>query len=95
MRNRLTKDDIVTEVSKETGWSRYTVEQIINSTLSKITTAMSHGRSVQFIGFGTFKPKERAARTGRNPHTNEPVSIPARIMPSFEAGKHLKDAVIK
>ena len=47
------------------------------------------------IGFGTFEVKERAARTGRNPRTNEEIQIPASKNPVFKAGKALKDAVNK
>jgi len=49
--------------------------------------------SVSLVGFGTFAIKERAARTGRNPQTGEPIQISAAKVPSFKAGKALKDAV--
>jgi len=45
------------------------------------------------VGFGTFGVKERAARTGRNPQTGQPIEIKAAKVPSFKAGKALKDAV--
>ncbi|MGT9416150.1 HU family DNA-binding protein [Escherichia coli] len=44
-------------------------------------------------GFGTFAVKERAARTGRNPQTGKEITIAAAKVPSFRAGKALKDAV--
>lgn len=95
MKRRLIKEDIVSVVCKDTGCPRYMAEKVINSMLDNITLALSQGNEVQFSTFGTFEPKHRAARTGRNPHTNEPVPIPARIIPSFKAGKLLKDAVTK
>jgi DNA-binding protein HU-beta len=49
--------------------------------------------SVTLIGFGTFSVKERAARTGRNPQTGAEIQIAAAKIPSFKAGKALKDAV--
>lgn len=87
------KEDIVARVARETGYSRSVVTKVIENTLTNITLALSKGDKVQFSGFGTFEPKKRAARTGRNPHTKEAVPIPARIMPVFTAGKYLKDAV--
>ena len=48
---------------------------------------------VQLVGFGSFEPKQRAARTGLNPRTKETVEIPASKVPAFKAGKALKDAV--
>lgn len=89
------KEDVVAKVSRETGYSRQVVTNVIETTLANITFALSKGDKVQFSGFGTFEPKKRAARTGRNPHTKEAVPIPARILPVFTAGKYLKDAVEK
>ena len=41
----------------------------------------------------TFEVRERAARKGRNPQTNEVIEIAASKVPAFKAGKALKDAV--
>lgn len=95
MKKRLIKEDIISEVCRDTRQPRYVVDEIVNATLNNITLALSQGSEVVFAGFGTFEPKRRAARTGRNPHTNEAVPIPARVVPSFKAGKHLKNAVTK
>ena len=95
MKRRMIKEDIINEVCRDTRRPRYMVDEIVNSMLDNITLALSQGNEVQFAGFGTFEPKHRAARTGRNPHTNEAVPIPARVVPSFKAGANLKKAVIK
>ena len=57
--------------------------------------ALAKGEAVQLIGFGTFGVKERAAREGRNPRTGEVVKIAASKVPTFKAGKALKDKVQK
>ena len=54
---------------------------------------ISRGDTVALSGFGSFVAKERAARTGRNPRTGEPVAIAASRAPTFKAGKALKDAL--
>lgn len=94
MKKRLIKEEISNIVCKNTDIPKYAVDKVINSLLDSITLAMSQGNDVQFAGFGTFKPKTRAARIGRNPRTNEEIAIPARVVPTFEAGKRLKTAVI-
>lgn len=71
------------------------VGEVIDSLLKNITSELSIGNRVQFAGFGTFEPKEMAERVGRNPRTNEPVKIPARVVPSFKPGNRLKKAVTK
>ena len=58
-----------------------------------ITNAMKEGDTLSLVGFGTFSVKERAAREGRNPQTGETIKIKASKIPSFKAGKALKDAV--
>lgn len=65
----------------------------LNATLETIQESLRKGEPVSFVGFGTFEVKERAARTGRNPRTKQPVEIPASKAPSFKAGKSLKEAV--
>jgi len=61
--------------------------------LDSVTDAMQKGDQVTLVGFGTFLVRKREARTGRNPRTGEPLEIAASNVPSFKAGKALKDAV--
>ncbi len=56
---------------------------------------LQKGDKVTLIGFGTFEPRKRAARNGRNPKTNKPIRIPASTSAGFKAGKKLKDALNK
>ena len=44
-------------------------------------------------GFGTFEPRERSARTGRNPQTGETMQIAATTVPGFKAAAAFKKAV--
>ncbi len=89
------KEQVIDKVCKDTYIGRYFVSEVIESLLNTISESLAKGEKVQFAGFGTFEPKVCAPRTGRNPHTNEEVKIPARIVPNFRAGKYLKNAVIK
>ena len=58
-----------------------------------IGEALADGEDVRLPGFGTFGTRSRPARTGRNPRTGESVSISASTLPTFKAGKTLKDSV--
>ena len=58
-----------------------------------MTEALKQGDKVQLVGFGSFEVKARAARTGINPQTKQPVKIAASKAPVFKAGKALKDAL--
>ena len=91
----MVKKEIISSICNDTMYNRGMVESVVDSLLYNIMWALSNGNKVQLAGFGTFEPKNCAPRTGRNPHTNEAVPIPARVVPSFKAGKSFKNAVIK
>ena len=67
----------------------------VDAIFDAICDAMAKGDNVSLIGFGTFGVKERAAREGRNPRTGEVMKIAASKVPTFKAGKGLKDKVSK
>lgn len=91
----MVKKEIVSIVAEEIGYSQIAISEIVDSLLENIMNEVSKGNKVQFMGFGVFEPKEKAARIGRNPHTNQPVEIPKRIVPSFKPGNHFKSVVIQ
>ena len=90
---------IVSELVKvaqiSNGLTKKDAETAINAVFGAIGDALAKGDAVQLIGFGTFGVKERAAREGRNPRTGEVVKIKASKVPTFKAGKALKDKVAK
>ena len=61
--------------------------------LESIKSHLKSGDKVQLTGFGTFKVRERSARTGVKPGTPEKIKIPVRKYPAFKAGKGLKDEI--
>jgi DNA-binding protein HU-beta len=69
------------------------VDAIFDTASGAIAEAMRAGQQVSIPGFGKFRPKERAARKGRNPRTGREIQIPKSTVVSFTAGKGLKDAV--
>ena len=66
-------------------------EAALNAFTETVLEALKEGDKVQLTGFGTFEVKERAARVGRKPSTGEAIEIPAKKLPTFKAGKGLKD----
>lgn len=89
------KEEIVANVSEHTGYSQAIVKNVVDSLLNNIVLELSRGNEVRFAKFGVFKPKVAKAKIGRNPHTNEEVPIPERIVPSFKPGSALKEAVVR
>ena len=89
----MNKGDLIDAVAASAGLSKADAGRAVDGVLSDISGALSGGGSVSLVGFGTFQVKHRAARMGRNPRTGEAIQISASNVPSFKAGKGLKDAV--
>lgn len=87
------KKDLIKVAAAKSGLSEAQMKEALDAMLEVIGEALQAGERVQLTGFGTFNVSERKARTGRNPRTGEPIEIPARTVPTFKAGKGLKDAV--
>lgn len=87
------KRDFIKAAADKAGMSQTDLEKAYDAMVEVISETLGKGDSVQLTGFGTFKVSERKARKGRNPATGEEISIPARSVPQFKAGKALKDAV--
>ena len=91
----MNKAELINAVAEAADVSKKDAEAVITATVEAITAALQEGEKVQLVGFGSFEVKKRAARVGRNPKTKEAIEIPASAVPTFKAGKALKDAVAK
>ena len=89
----MNKDDLIRAVAEQAQMTKANAAQAVNAVFESITGSLKKGEAVTLVGFGSFKVSKRAARQGRNPRTGEPISIAAATLPSFSAGKGLKDAV--
>ena len=89
----MNKNEFVTAIAEKSGLTKKDAEAALNAYTAVVTDVLKSGDSVQLIGFGTFEVRERAARTGRNPHTGETIEIAAAKVPAFKPGKGLKDAI--
>ncbi len=92
----LTKRDLVTRISEETGLVQQNVMDIVQKTLDHIAEALAKGEKVELRNFGVFEVKVRKARIGRNPNAPEKdVPIPQRSVVKFKPGKEMRAEVLK
>jgi DNA-binding protein HU-beta len=87
------KSELIDAIATSADLPKAAAGRALDAVVESITDALKKDDSVSLVGFGTFAVKARAARTGRNPQTGEPINIAAAKVPSFKAGKALKDAV--
>ena len=89
----MNKEELVQEVAKKTKVSQKQTEEILSAWVEVVVKTVAKGKKVTLVGFGTFEPRKRAARTGRNPQTGKELKIAAKTVPAFSAGKKFKDLV--
>ena len=89
----MNKLEFISALAEKTGLSKKDAEKAVNGFADVITESLKKGDAVQITGFGKFIAANRAAKTGRNSSTGQPMTIAARVSPKFVPGKVLKDAL--
>ena len=89
----MTKQELVDYIADNAGLSKKDAANALSSFVEGVKASLKKGESTTLVGFGTFNVSKRNARQGRNPQTGATINIPARTVPTFKAGKALKDAV--
>lgn len=90
----MNKSELIAAMAEKSNLSKKDCETALDAFIAAIEDTLKSGDKVQLVGFGSFEVKDRAARTGRNPRTNEPMDIPVSKLPTFKPGKTLKEAVL-
>lgn len=91
----LTKSFIIEHLIEHNGYNRTQATDTINQILEIIKERLSNGEDVMISGFGKFNVKNKSERIGRNPATNEAMTIPARRVVTFKSAGKLKEKLNK
>lgn len=89
----MNKSELIEAIAASADLPKASAGRALDAAIEAISGSLQKGDQVSLVGFGTFSVKHRAARTGRNPQTGAELQIKASNVPSFKAGKALKDAV--
>jgi DNA-binding protein HU-beta len=89
----MNKDTLIGAMADKSGLTKKECEKALNAFIEGVSDALAKKEKVTLIGFGTFSVVTRAARTGRNPSTGEPMDIAAKDVPKFSPGTNLKEKV--
>ena len=89
----MNKTELIAAVAEQAELSKKDAEKALKAFTDVIAAELVKGEKVQLVGFGTFEPRKRAARSGRNPQTGATIKIAAKTVPAFSAGKKFKEAV--
>ncbi|MDO5125473.1 MAG: HU family DNA-binding protein [Ruminococcus sp.] len=89
------KAELVNLIAEKGDYSKKDAEKALSTVINAITETLANGDKISLVGFGTFEVRDRAAKVAINPMTKEKIDVPAKKVPSFKAGKALKEAVAK
>jgi len=93
MASVVTKADLVQAAARAGNLSKIAAGEAVNAVFDAIVAGVAKGNRVTVVGFGTFLPRKRKARAGRNPVNGKEIKINAKTVPAFSAGQGFKEAV--
>jgi DNA-binding protein HU-beta len=89
----MNKGELIDAVAEKANVTKKQADAIVSATLEVVQEAVAKGDKVTIVGFGSFEPRERKERTGRNPQSGKEITIPATKVPAFSPGKGFKELV--
>jgi DNA-binding protein HU-beta len=86
----MTKAELIDAVSQQADVTKADAERTIAAFFEVVVSTTKNGDKVAWPGFGSFSTTKRKARTGRNPQTGAPVTVPASTAMKFSSSSTLK-----
>ncbi|MCC6344539.1 MAG: HU family DNA-binding protein [Bryobacterales bacterium] len=90
---KLCKDELVREIARVCEVSLKDAKTILEAMLDSMVSALQRGERIELRTFGTFYPRKRSARPGRNPRTGAPVDVGPKTVPRFKPAQDLLNVV--
>ncbi len=87
----MNKSELVSALASKTDVSKAEAAKNVEAFVDVVVDTLKKGDQIAITGFGSFYPKHREAREGRNPRTGEKVAIPAKTSAAFRPASVLKD----
>jgi len=89
----MNKTELINAIAAGAELSKADSKKALDAFIATVSKALKEGDKVALVGFGTFSVAERGARTGINPATKQPITIPAKKVAKFKAGAELADSI--
>ncbi|PZD72885.1 DNA-binding protein HU [Acaryochloris thomasi RCC1774] len=89
----MNKGELVDAIATQANVTKKQADEILTATVDTIMETVAGGDKVTIVDFGSFEPRDRKEREGRNPQTGKALKIPAATVPAFSAGKAFKEKV--
>ncbi len=89
------KAELISRLAEESGITKDQAANVLNTLGGVMLSQLKLGAKFTLPDIGVFSVGERAARTGRNPQTGEPIQIAASKTVKFKAAKNIRDNLNK
>ena len=89
----LTLRNIAERLSETHEMPKRQANEMLTQVVELIARSLKKGEKIRLTGLGILQVRKRAARTGRNPQTGEPIKIKASKKIAFRPAKELKEAI--
>jgi len=86
----MTKAELIDAVAEKANVTKADAERTVAAFFEVVVSTTTKGEKVAWPGFGSFSTTSRKARTGRNPQTGAPVTVPASTAMKFSSSSTLK-----
>jgi integration host factor subunit alpha len=87
----LTKDKLVTRLQTQLGIAKSESRQLVERLFAIIKTTLADEEDLLISCFGTFLVRQKNARRGRNPQTQEALMLKARKVLVFKTSGVLRE----
>ena len=87
----MNKQDLIKHLAAHADVTNKQAEAVLNALTTTVLDSVRAGNELAITDPGKFGSAQRAAKTGRNPKTGEPIQIAAKRVPTFTAAKKLKN----
>jgi integration host factor subunit alpha len=89
----LTKDKLVIRLQTQVGMDKQESRQIVERLLGIMKDTLTQGEELLISGFGKFSVRQKNARRGRNPQTEESLFLGARKVLVFKSSRVLRNRI--
>lgn len=89
----MNKNELIEKLAARTSFRKSHLKSLVNAVFDEIEASVASGEVVRISGFGTFEPRQRNERKAVNLKTGEKITVPARKVPYFRAGKTFREKV--
>lgn len=86
----LTKAEIVDAIYEKTDRNRADIKNVVETLLNIMKQAIKQDNALLISGFGKFEAYDKQARKGRNPQTDETITLPERKVVVFRLSRKFR-----